>query len=258
MHACWWWPTQGQTNTSRGCTDISYSQSVSYLGTARTKEWAAAGVKENGPMELRGCKASNTYREGNAGLSGHPPANLIHHLNMWNGADRQGWRVLCITVAQGGGCQGWGGGGWGGERNGLLFPVHKVNVSNSRVTEGIKHLTLKHIHYTTAFNTVQSHESRIRGAHTKISHWFSSHLSLWQQWDRLLVVFSPLWSLHITSVLWISIKKPKWKHVCQYCRWTSITLAISNRSDYQCQQAWTCFSKVIWLTTEVNIRGDVT
>lgn len=86
-------------------------QSVSYLGTARTKEWAAAGVKENGPMELRGCKASNTYREGNAGLSGHPPVNLIHHLNMWNGADRQGRRVLCITVAQGGGCQGWGGGG---------------------------------------------------------------------------------------------------------------------------------------------------
>lgn len=41
-------------------------------------------------MALRGCKASNTYREGNAGLSGHPPANLIHNLKMWNGATGRG------------------------------------------------------------------------------------------------------------------------------------------------------------------------
>lgn len=41
-------------------------------------------------MALRGCKASNTYREGNAGLSGHPPANLIHDLKMWNRATGRG------------------------------------------------------------------------------------------------------------------------------------------------------------------------
>lgn len=42
---------------------------------------------------------------------------------------------MAVAQGEGGGCWGWGGGG-GGEW--ITFPVHKVNVSNSRVSEGIK------------------------------------------------------------------------------------------------------------------------
>lgn len=41
--------------------------------------------------------------------------------------DRQGLHVLCISVAQGGGEAEWS-----------TFPVHKVNVSDSRVIKDIK------------------------------------------------------------------------------------------------------------------------
>lgn len=38
--------------------------------------------------------------------------------------DRQGLHVLCVSMAQGGGAE------W------ITFPVHKVNVSDSRVLKG--------------------------------------------------------------------------------------------------------------------------
>lgn len=43
-----------------------------------------------------------------------------------------------MAVAQGGGVGGVLGLGGGGGGEWITFPVHKVNVSNSRATEGIK------------------------------------------------------------------------------------------------------------------------
>lgn len=72
---------------------------------------------------------------------------------MWDGATGRGgvWSAS-LWHEEGSGGVGYGLAEW------ITFPVHKVNVSNSRVTEGIKHLALEHVHETTAFNPVESFE----------------------------------------------------------------------------------------------------
>lgn len=184
------------TGTDEHDTDISYSQVTGELHTLKTGrlreyKWAN-GITGGG-------KASNTYRECNAGLSGHPPANLIHNLNMWTGATGRGC-VVCsawLWHKVGWGC--WGSGGGGGGGGWITFPVHKVNVSNSRVTEGVKRLTLKHIRYTRAFNTVQSRERRIE-EHTPKYH--TGSLLIYHYGNNETVcLLSSLRSDHFTSPL---------------------------------------------------------
>lgn len=64
-------------------------------------------------------------------MSGLPHANLIHDLNLWKWAIGGG--CMCFASA------------WheeGDKLNGALFPVHKVNVSDSRDIKDIKHMEL--------------------------------------------------------------------------------------------------------------------